>query len=258
MGLPLRPRRARGARHQSGTVDGVADPQGRRDRPGARRDGPGASEQAAVQPGCKVTTVLLSGPVQNGRSRGIEQVIGVGVGEGLGLIPGPGADPVVQDLDQAVVLPLASVGAACCLCAARTYGLEKVKVNAIPGAHARATAAETFRRLYWDTALSWGDPVLRMLRDFVRLRLPLPAAGPGRLVPRAHRGQPGTYRKRANGRPRRDGDEADPAAGQPAAPDSTTRVMTRLDSPGDRRASGRRRHGGGRASRRRVRGLSTR
>ena len=26
-------------------------------------------------------------------------------------------------------------------------------------------AAETFRHLYWDTAASWGDPVLRMLRD---------------------------------------------------------------------------------------------
>jgi NAD(P)H-binding len=32
---------------------------------------------------------------------------------------------------------------------------------------ARATAADTFRRLYWDTALSWGDPVLRLLRDAV-------------------------------------------------------------------------------------------
>jgi 6-methylsalicylate decarboxylase len=31
----------------------------------------------------------------------------------------------------------------------------------------RATAAETFRRLYWVTALSWSDPVLRMLRDIV-------------------------------------------------------------------------------------------
>jgi Amidohydrolase len=40
-------------------------------------------------------------------------------------------------------------------------------MNVIPGAEARATAADTFRRLYWDTALSWGDPVLRMLRDVV-------------------------------------------------------------------------------------------
>jgi Amidohydrolase len=40
-------------------------------------------------------------------------------------------------------------------------------MNVIPGAEARATAAETFRRLYWDTALSWGDPVLLMLRDIV-------------------------------------------------------------------------------------------
>jgi 6-methylsalicylate decarboxylase len=40
-------------------------------------------------------------------------------------------------------------------------------MNVIPGAEARASAADTFRRLYWDTALSWGDPVLRMLRDVV-------------------------------------------------------------------------------------------
>jgi hypothetical protein len=39
------------------------------------------------------------------------------------------------------------------------------EMNVIPGAEARATAAVTFRRLYWDTALSWGDPVLRTLRD---------------------------------------------------------------------------------------------
>jgi 6-methylsalicylate decarboxylase len=41
------------------------------------------------------------------------------------------------------------------------------EMNVIPGAQARASAAETFRHLYWDTALSWGDPVLRMLRDVV-------------------------------------------------------------------------------------------
>jgi predicted TIM-barrel fold metal-dependent hydrolase len=39
------------------------------------------------------------------------------------------------------------------------------EMRVIPGAEACATAAETFRRLYWDTAASWGDPVLRMLRD---------------------------------------------------------------------------------------------
>ena len=39
------------------------------------------------------------------------------------------------------------------------------EMRVIPGAEARATAAETFRRLYWDTALSWGEPVLRVLRD---------------------------------------------------------------------------------------------
>ncbi len=41
------------------------------------------------------------------------------------------------------------------------------EMHVIPEAEARASAAETFRRLYWDTALSWGDPVLRMLRDVV-------------------------------------------------------------------------------------------
>jgi 6-methylsalicylate decarboxylase len=39
----------------------------------------------------------------------------------------------------------------------------------IPGADARRTAAETFRGLYWDTALAFGDPVLRMLRSVVGL-----------------------------------------------------------------------------------------
>ena len=32
------------------------------------------------------------------------------------------------------------------------------QMHVIPGAEGRATAAETFRRLYWDTAASWGDP----------------------------------------------------------------------------------------------------
>ena len=31
-------------------------------------------------------------------------------------------------------------------------------MRVIPGAEGRATAAETFRRLYWDNAASWGDP----------------------------------------------------------------------------------------------------
>lgn len=39
------------------------------------------------------------------------------------------------------------------------------EMGVIPGAEGRGTAAEAFRRLYWDTALSWGDPVLRMLRE---------------------------------------------------------------------------------------------
>jgi aminocarboxymuconate-semialdehyde decarboxylase len=35
----------------------------------------------------------------------------------------------------------------------------------ISGGEQRRTAAEMFRRIYWDTALSASDPVLRMLRD---------------------------------------------------------------------------------------------
>jgi hypothetical protein len=30
------------------------------------------------------------------------------------------------------------------------------EMRVIPGAEARGTTADTFRRLYWDTALSWG------------------------------------------------------------------------------------------------------
>jgi len=45
----------------------------------------------------------------------------------------------------------------------------------------RASAADTFRRLYWDTALSWSDTTLHTLRavagiDHVRLRQRLPAS----------------------------------------------------------------------------------
>lgn len=42
-------------------------------------------------------------------------------------------------------------------------------MNVIPGAKERGTAAEAFRRLYWDTALAWRDPVLEMLRATVGL-----------------------------------------------------------------------------------------
>ena len=35
----------------------------------------------------------------------------------------------------------------------------------IPGGEQRGTAADMFRRTYWDTALAASDPVLRMLRD---------------------------------------------------------------------------------------------
>jgi aminocarboxymuconate-semialdehyde decarboxylase len=41
------------------------------------------------------------------------------------------------------------------------------EMNVIPGAEERGTAADTFRRLYWDTALSWRPPMLRMLRSVV-------------------------------------------------------------------------------------------
>jgi aminocarboxymuconate-semialdehyde decarboxylase len=35
----------------------------------------------------------------------------------------------------------------------------------VSGGEERGTAADMFRRMYWDTALSASDPVLRMLRD---------------------------------------------------------------------------------------------
>jgi 6-methylsalicylate decarboxylase len=41
------------------------------------------------------------------------------------------------------------------------------EMNVIPGVEERGTAADTLRRLYWDTALSWRPPVLRMLRSVV-------------------------------------------------------------------------------------------
>jgi predicted TIM-barrel fold metal-dependent hydrolase len=40
-------------------------------------------------------------------------------------------------------------------------------MGVIPDHAHRGTAADTFRRLYWDTALSWHDPVLQMLRAVV-------------------------------------------------------------------------------------------
>jgi aminocarboxymuconate-semialdehyde decarboxylase len=43
------------------------------------------------------------------------------------------------------------------------------QMNVIPGAENRSNAADTFRNLYWDTALSWTDPVLAMLRSTVGL-----------------------------------------------------------------------------------------
>jgi aminocarboxymuconate-semialdehyde decarboxylase len=43
------------------------------------------------------------------------------------------------------------------------------EMNVIPGAEERGAAADTLRRLYWDTALSWRPPILRMLRSVVGL-----------------------------------------------------------------------------------------
>ena len=39
------------------------------------------------------------------------------------------------------------------------------EMDFIKGAEQRGTAADMFRRIYWDTALSATDPVFRLLRD---------------------------------------------------------------------------------------------
>ncbi|PMQ04627.1 hypothetical protein DyAD56_13950 [Dyella sp. AD56] len=41
------------------------------------------------------------------------------------------------------------------------------EMNVIPGGDERGTAADTFRRLYWDTAVSWRPPILPALRSIV-------------------------------------------------------------------------------------------
>ncbi len=41
------------------------------------------------------------------------------------------------------------------------------EMGVIEGGSKRGTAADTFRRLYWDTAISWRDPILQMLRSVV-------------------------------------------------------------------------------------------
>jgi predicted TIM-barrel fold metal-dependent hydrolase len=41
------------------------------------------------------------------------------------------------------------------------------EMGVIQGGSRRGTAADTFRRLYWDTALSWRDPVLQLLKSVV-------------------------------------------------------------------------------------------
>jgi 6-methylsalicylate decarboxylase len=43
------------------------------------------------------------------------------------------------------------------------------EMNVIPGGEERGPVADMLRRLYWDTALSYRDPTLRMLRDVVGL-----------------------------------------------------------------------------------------
>jgi predicted TIM-barrel fold metal-dependent hydrolase len=43
------------------------------------------------------------------------------------------------------------------------------EMNIIPGGEERGSAADMLRRLYWDTALSWRSPILRMLRSEVGL-----------------------------------------------------------------------------------------
>src|SRR5579859_2142880 len=42
-------------------------------------------------------------------------------------------------------------------------------MNVILGGEERGPVADTLRRLYWDTALSYRDPILRMLKDVVGL-----------------------------------------------------------------------------------------
>jgi aminocarboxymuconate-semialdehyde decarboxylase len=42
-------------------------------------------------------------------------------------------------------------------------------MGVIPGGAERLSAAETFRHLYFDTAVSWSDPVLTMLRSVIGL-----------------------------------------------------------------------------------------
>jgi 6-methylsalicylate decarboxylase len=43
------------------------------------------------------------------------------------------------------------------------------EMNVIPGAEERGTAIDTMRRHYWDTAISWRPPILRMLRTEIGL-----------------------------------------------------------------------------------------
>lgn len=43
------------------------------------------------------------------------------------------------------------------------------EMKIIPGGEERGTAADTLKRLYWDTALSWRQPILHMLRAEVGL-----------------------------------------------------------------------------------------
>jgi hypothetical protein len=61
---------------------------------------------------------------------------------------------------------------------------------AVVGLYDQPTVSK--RRLYWDTALSWGDPVLRLLRDVVGIspeltdseRTTVPGVTATKLIPR--------------------------------------------------------------------------
>ena len=108
------------------------------------------------------------------------------------------------------------------------------EMHVIPGAEGRATAAETFRRLYWDTAASWGDPVLRMLRGVVGIDPVVFGTDYPYLAVscREHiEATPGTHRRRADGCPRRHGHDTDPATGHPAPQDPNPRFITRPGHP---------------------------
>ena len=98
------------------------------------------------------------------------------------------------------------------------------EMNVIPGADDRARAADTFRYLYWDTALSWTDPVLAMLRSVVGLdhvlfgTITLSTPRPRRRIPRTHRRDHRTQLIRKGLRPGRNGDQTHPSSHRSFSP----------------------------------------